>query len=693
MNEFHPLAYIKKHAIALMVFFCLMTAGLYMLLSFLQTYTAQVVIEYVYDGADQGLAPDGTELDLSEIYSSAVISRVLDNLDLDQAEHPIDAIRSSITVEQVEDEQVETVNTALNEDGESSDLQSTEYKVSYAVNWKDGKQLQEMAQAVLDEILDVYFTQFSEEYINQSTIADSISGLNQTGYDYIEQVELIEKALNDTIAQLTQRADIAPEFYSTKTGYSYNDLVEQVRLLNESQITPLLAYILNHQVTRDRDALLAKYEQRVKEHKFNQERSNIRIEEVENILDAYVEKLRVSNNTAQSEVITDDGTGLRGGNVVGHVEYPTYLAENGVWRPFDQTTEYEMLLQSWIDLSNSYDSSIVDEAYCQYVLNCFRGENADIETYQRDAAAVTQREGKTIEVQSESSEDQSNSLAYQKGINVVSTEKMQRLLTGDADIYVELPQAMTKEDVDYVEEHIDSILNQMSGLYGQIEATGVEFNDYVGAEYIKMVSSNHVIEKMNVILYTAVGAVLFLVLGCSGVILLSRVGDMVEYVAYTDHRLHMPNRVACDRYIDSYKERILPSGFGCMYCQILNQNEINRKLGRDTGDEVLQIFAAGLRNICSRSNGFGGYNGSGQFMAFLQNTSAATMKKAVTDFQIYLSERLSDKQVALSYAVGTAESLADNQYHIRSLLTQAIGRKVAYETGTNGSGRSGEDEK
>ncbi len=719
MKDFRPLSYIKRHVVSLILFFILMTAGLYVALSLLQTYTAQVTIEYVYNGADQGLAPDGTKLDTSEIYSSAVISRVLDNLHLDQKDHPIDTVRSAVLVEQVEDEEVETVKTALNEDGESSDLQSTKYTISYVVDWKDGKQLQEMAQSVLDEILDVYFTLFSEKYINQSTLVNSISGLERTGYDYIEQVELIETALASTLEQLEARAELAPGFYSTETGYSYSDLEGEVRLLDRSRITPLLAYILNHQVTKDKGALLAKYGQRVKDQEFGQERYDIRIEEVENILDAYVEKLRVSNNTAQSEVITGSRAGLLGGNVIGDVEYPDYLNAAGQWQPFDQTTEYEMLLQSWIDLSDSYDSSVVEAAYCQYVIDCFSGNDEAIETYQRSPARVTLRgeeagerltadtaEGEDTADTAEKAEETAGAGAETDagggeaaagspvsygGAETVSVEKMERLLTGDSDIYVELPKTCTPEDIAYVEGQIESILVKMDELYAQIETTGSEFNDYIGAEYIRMLSSNHVIEGMNLPLYMAVGAVFFLVLGCFGVILLSRVGDMIEYLAYTDHRLRMPNRAACDRYIDRCKERILPSGFGCIYLQIVNQNEINRKLGREMGDEVLRIFAAGVRGLCSHGEDFAGYNGSGQFIVFLVDGGDGEMDRLNTDLEILLTERLAEKGVTLQYYIGISESRTDGQYRIRGLLTQAIGRKAMCEAGIRRSGQNSED--
>ena len=36
---------------------------------------------------------------------------------------------------------------------------------------------------------------------------------------------------------------------------------------------------------------------------------------------------------------------------------------------YDQTTEYEQLLQNWIDISDVYNNSAIDEEYSQYAVS------------------------------------------------------------------------------------------------------------------------------------------------------------------------------------------------------------------------------------------------------------------------------------------------------------------------------------
>ena len=55
------------------------------------------------------------------------------------------------SVQQIADEAVDAVNEAKNKEGETSDLQSTKYAISYKADSSNGA---DMARAVLDEIMD-----------------------------------------------------------------------------------------------------------------------------------------------------------------------------------------------------------------------------------------------------------------------------------------------------------------------------------------------------------------------------------------------------------------------------------------------------------------------------------------------------------------------------------------------------------
>lgn len=655
MRDFQPFQYIKKYAGIIAVFFVLLTAAVYFVLSSLQTYTASVVIDYKYNGAENGQAPDGSSLDISEIYSSSIISQALDNLGLNQSYYPIDVVKSNITVRQIEDETVSAVNAALSEDGEVPNLQPTEYLISYTVGSNESGYV---ARSILDELLDVYFSQFSQKYLNTTSVTNSISNVNQGVYDYIEQVEIMESALDQAITNLEARIEWDNGFYASSTGQSFSDLKDDFELIRETKISPLYAYILRHQVTKDKETLIEKYNQRVETYSRQQENNKARISEVEGILTAYVEKLRASNNTAQSQASETDGTLYKNSNVIGDVE-DSYEAA-------DQTTEYEQLLKNWIAISDEYNDSLIEEAYCQYVIDCFSGNTEAILNYQQTVSQFTNDSGTDVVVGGEG--------------ELVQADAIQSEIS--SDVYIEDTVPCTQADIEYVEQQIHDVVNELNRLYEITAKTDEEFNECLGADYIQILSSNHLDVGMNVGLYTAIGAVLFLILGCGGVIVLGRAGDIIDYVAFTDHQLHLPNRIACDRYIEKYSQKILPIGFGCLFVQITNQGEINRRLGRKNGDQILAYFASSLKSVFGiQDGGFIGYNGSGQFLIFVKKCTESELADMQSHLNTIMDSRCTEMKALLQYTVGTAVSADSNSARLRSLIGMAAKNKKLYEAG------------
>ena len=80
MKKFEILRYLKRFS---MLIFLLTMAGaamIYLYAQGKQQYTASVVLKYTNDGIKDGYAPDGSDLDVNEIYSSTVIAQAMDSL-------------------------------------------------------------------------------------------------------------------------------------------------------------------------------------------------------------------------------------------------------------------------------------------------------------------------------------------------------------------------------------------------------------------------------------------------------------------------------------------------------------------------------------------------------------------------------------------------------------------------------------
>lgn len=668
MIKFEPLRYIKKYTPVIISVFVVLTLALFFVLNKLQSYTASAVIDYIYSSATEGYTPDGQELQTADIYSSYVISKALDNLGLSQVDFPIDTVRSSIEVTQVEDPAITAINDAIHETGKTSDLQSTKYQVSYTIKKSDGG-TKDVAREILDEVLDVYFTYFSSSYINPSSIANTVEDVNSGTYDYLEQIEIIDNAVTNALTDLSTKAETHSDFYASSTGYSFNDLYNQFKFISTTRLNGLYAYVLGHRVTEDSSILISKYQQRLNSCKIEQTQMDSRFKELEGIINTYVAKLRESNNTAkQNKIVNQDGS-TSSSNVLGNVYDPFPYAEtvDGETQvpEYNQTTEYDSLLNDWVALSDDYNTSVQNSTYYQYVIDCFNGNTNAVKNYQKSMTYSIGDSG------------------YNRGkktANAFAKTGSSGFKLEDT-IYETGTDKCTQADIDYVKSAIDEILTKLTELYVIIAKTDSEYNDFLGANNIKVTTSNHSTEKFNITLYMLAGGFVFIILGCLGVIVLGRIGDMFEYAAYTDHKMRIPNRTACDRFIQRYQNKVLPSRFGCLVFQLLNQAEINKTYGREAGDEAMDFFAKALKDIFEDDQSFIGYNGSGQFMVFSTDNSKEDLDHYVQDFKIQLNEHFKEKGVICKYTTGYAESSDQNTYRIRNLIGRAFANKNDVEAG------------
>ena len=115
MKKFEILRYLKRFSLLIFLVSLAGAAAIYLYADGRQKYTASVIIRYTNDGISDGYTPDGSELDVNEIYSSTVISQAMDALG---ASGRLSTIRSNISVTPVISEDQQTINDALLQKGE-----------------------------------------------------------------------------------------------------------------------------------------------------------------------------------------------------------------------------------------------------------------------------------------------------------------------------------------------------------------------------------------------------------------------------------------------------------------------------------------------------------------------------------------------------------------------------------------------
>jgi len=611
MKNFQILRYLKKLLPIIVVLCLLATYAVYFKLSTSNTHIASEVIHYNDEQAEKGLAPTGDKLDVNEIKSSAVMSKVVDKMGLTGI-YSVDSLISRIDITPIEDADKVAQKDAKLEEGEEYIYEPSTFIVSFAATSGEGP---DFARTVLDEILDVYFEQFSQKYVNVAPANNTIENIDKNDYDFIEVMELLDTSIDNTLTTLYQRIEQNNYYRATETGVSFSELADDFNYLRQVKVSSLFSKIYKYQITKNKSVLVSDYTTRIDNNNISNEKDKSLIEDVVTVIDAYVTKMRESGNTNISyEYILDN---LHERNVQDYVG--------------DQTVTYDELIYSWRDCNENKEHAIIDSAYCNYILDTFTSCTGNC----GGACA--------------SSDLTCTELCNEK-------------------------YAAVREEV---EKEIDTLLKELNVLYDTTMKTNEEYNKYLGASYISVLSSASVRESVNVTLYTAIAFFFLMILCCGGAIVLGRTGDIINYIFYTDHLTEFNNRAYLDKYLKNKDKKLLDDGVVYCMVDISNLAQINTAHSRDAGDEIIKMFTSYLKETFGKSKTEYIYNGNGSFVMLTEEADYITVEDIMRLFRLRLDEREDHKEIVIEYKIGISETFKENKT-ARKLLSEAIKNKKSY---------------
>ena len=611
MKNFQILRYIKRLLPLIIVFCLLATYAIYFKLSTSNTYIASEVIHYNDEQAEKGLAPTGDKLDVNEIKSSAVMSKVVDKMGLTGI-YSVDSLISRINITPIEDKDKVAQKDAKLEEGEEYVYKPSTFIVSFAATSSEGP---DFARTILDKTLDVYFERFSQKYVNVAPANNTIENINKNDYDFIEMMELIDTSIDSTLTTLYQRIEQNNYYRSSETGVSFSELADDFNYLRQVRVSSLFSKIYKYQITKNKSVLISDYTTRIDNNDISNEKDKSIVRDIVTVIDAYVKKMRESGNTNITyEYILDN---LHERNLQEYVG--------------DQTVTYDELIYSWRDHNEYREHAIIDSAYCRYIIDTF-----------------TDCTGKCG--------------GRCKGSDLTCTE----LSNGE--------YAVMKDEV---QKEINTLLDELTALYDATMKTNEEYNKYLGASYISVLSSASVKESINVVLYTAIAFFFLVILCCGGAIILGRTGDIISYIFYTDHLTGFNNRAYLDKYLKSKDKKLLDDGVVYCLVDIFNLVHINGEYSRSVGDEIITMFTSYLKETFGKSNTEFIYNGNGSFVMLTENSDYITVEDIMRLFRLRLDEREEHKDVVIEYKIGIAETFKENKT-ARKLLSEAIENKKTY---------------
>lgn len=618
MKNFQIMRYIKKLLPLILVFCIAATCVIHLNLKKSNTYVASEVIHYNDEQAEKGKAPTGDKLDVNEIKSSAVMSKVVERMGL-TGTYSVDSLISRVSITPLPDLDKVAQKEAKLEEGEEYVYEPSTFIVSFTATSREGA---EFGRTVLDEILDVYFAEFSQKYVNIAPANNTIENIESGNYDYIEMVELIDTGIDETLDTLYRRMEQNPYYRATGTGVSFSDLADDFNYIRSVNVSALFSKIYNYQITKNKAVLISDYKTRIDNNDISNTKEASIVEDVVTVIDAYVKKMRDSGNTNITyEYILDN---LHEKNLTS--SDGSYVAQG------DQTVTYDELIYDWRDHNEKKEHSIIDTAYCQYV----------IDTFGRCTGACG---------------------------------------TGGCQWYEESCTELSNGEYSKLEKEvgddIELLINDLTKLYDTTMKTNDEYNEYLGASYISVLSSASVKEGINVNLYTLIAFFFLVILCCGGAIVLGRLGDIINYIFYTDHLTGFGNRSNFDRYLKSMDKKLLDDGVVFCVTDITNLAAINGEYTRQTGDEIIKMFARMLKESYGKSDVSFIYNGNGSFIILVNDSDYITVEDIMNLFMLRLKEREEHKEITIEYKIGIAETFREDRT-ARKLLSQAIKNKKSY---------------
>ncbi len=619
MKNFQIFKYVRKFLPVMLVFCLLATGVVYLKLDSSNTYTASEVIHYNDEQAEQGLSPTGEKLDVNEIKSSSVLSKVVDRMGL-EGTYSVDTLISRIAITPVPDEDKVAQKEAMRELGEEYIYEPSTFIVSFTAKSDEGE---EFARTVLDEILDVYFAEYSQQYVNMAPANNVIENLNNENYDYIEVLELIDSGIEDTLRVLYQRMEQYPHYRSTETDVSIDDLAEEFYYIRQVKVSELFSKVYKYQVTKDKHILVSDYTTRIDNNNISNIKEDSLVADVVTVIDAYVDKMRESGNTNITyEYILDE------------VHEKDLIDQNFVT---DQTVTYDELIYGWRDHNEYKEHAIIDSAYCKYVINTFEKCTGKCKDGECKSSHLTCTE------------------MYNKNYDEIKSE---------------------------IDTEIKALVEELTKLYELTKETNDEYNEFLGARYISVLSTASVKEGINVTLYTLLAFVFLVIVCCGGTIVIVRLADIISYIFYRDHLTGFNNRAFFDRYIKSQDKKCPDSREVCCVLDIDNYDSISTQFNPQICDEIVKSFASNLKVAFGKMNATFVYNGNGSFVVFVKKSDTETIRDIINLFELSLDEIDVHQDVAIEYKVGIAEDVNGTKT-IRKLLTEAIKDKKSVESHTD----------
>lgn len=359
MKDFQIVRYISswKYLIAL----CTVIGGVvfYSYFSRQQMYTAYAIISYTNLDAKSGKTPSGADIDVSEIYSPNVVADAIEKLESNVS---VDFVRSRIEVEPIVSDEEQKRKEAILKEGEEYEEYPTDYYITLSV---ESDYSEDFAKNMLNTVLSSYFDFYSEKYVARAVIPNNVVNIGNDNYDYIEIIDIMKQSIGEILEYLDSNQ---VSFRSSRTGYSFYDLITSYQLLEAVSLDRLYVNVLSGQKTRDKAVLIEKNNAEIESLQIQLEKMKAQSAELLLTIAQYNPKILEAQ-----EYSTDTKDAETANSIILQDIYERKDQEGNIL--YSENT-YDTLISRYVDYNKEIFSLEQQIGEKQYILTCFQAEDA-----------------------------------------------------------------------------------------------------------------------------------------------------------------------------------------------------------------------------------------------------------------------------------------------------------------------------
>ena len=272
--------------------------------------TASANIQFTFEGAPAGLAPNGRPFNVSEIASDEVLTAALREAGLEGAYTP-EQLRLCLTAKGVYPkdmtDQVTSYASLLHfttsRSAELGDYHPTVFDVSLSSDF-DKSISQDKLVALMQNILVAFRNRFAQVYANGLQTDSLLFTLEQ--YDYPQQLEILQNHYGMISAYALEVYEWKPTF--RWQGVGFNDISVRLNNLINSDIGRLNADLTMNALAKDTVRLLTRYQFEIRELSNQLQKQTEHLKKMDAIIDSYKKNGIIYLSTADTLTKIDGNT-------------------------------------------------------------------------------------------------------------------------------------------------------------------------------------------------------------------------------------------------------------------------------------------------------------------------------------------------------------------------------------------------